>query len=881
MSESEAGFAASDVEIEEVDVYEMDEDVLKEFIEVHDLPRTVSALPAPKAGPSSATVGTGSSAASESETDEENTEQRETLIKKLVAREISYNEYQERMQQDDDLDDEDVEMDRNRHRKSFGFEADFRTARRDALKGNLQGPTHPASEGKNPRRRQRRLLPPALQGLMGEANLCYARGDTKTAKDLCLEIIRQVPLAYEPFITLAQIYEADDPEQYLECSLIAAHLNPSDIEHWVRVAEISIERGNIEQAQKCYTRAIKADPKNIDVRLKRAQLVESKGDEKQACKYYYDLLPHVPKEQGDFLISTAKRVAKKFHEETNIGAALEAMDRAYATVPEKFSSEDINLLLELLIANGLYQRALDVLATHANVAVNDSFSPATEADAGQRITFSVSIPDEMILDLRTKLAMVLVHLKCEHLFTFIIDDIMAHIDPENGGDCYLDIAEALMKEEYYRYALRLLVPLIKSNRFSMAAVWLRYADCSRFVEKYDEAIEGYRRVVSLAQHLDARLALAALLKKQGKYTDALKALEQDPEREYLDPEVLHERCLMLEEIGYYKEFLEAGFMLLARNCYQLKNRHEMELVVSYVRFYDMRANETEKRVLGEGVPDFVSGSDLQLETEWDLVLRLLRVAEKMRNYPYFMKLVFTLNTSKRFQGYRYELLQLALAACIFNRDPTFGHNILREQIRTLLALQPENINHPRLWNVFNLVVFISGDVRYNRYLARLFDRVPSIAVQPKALIANYHLTSCTYKYALNEYNKIFRATEDPLYAMMVAVTLTQIACQKFTPKKQTLVAQANIHMDQYRKGRMAEIRHEVYYNFGRMFHQLGMLHLAVDYYKRVLSFDSAVIRECPEHLDLKAETAYNLSCIYKQSGNLELARKYLYEYIRV
>ncbi|XP_052871448.1 general transcription factor 3C polypeptide 3-like, partial [Anopheles cruzii] len=538
MSESEAGYAASDVEIEEVDVYEMDEDVLKEFIEVHDLPRTVAALPPPKAGPSTAAAGTGSSAQSESETDEENTEQRETLIKKLVAREISYTEYQERMQQDDDLDDEDVEMDRSRHRKSFGFEADFRTARRDALKGNLQGPTHPASEGKNPRRRQRRLLPPALQGLMGEANLCYARGDTKTAKDLCLEIIRQVPLAYEPFITLAQIYEADDPEQYLECSLIAAHLNPSDIEHWVRVAEISIERGNIEQAQKCYTRAIKADPKNIDVRLKRAQLVESKGDEKQACKYYYDLLPHVPKEQGDFLIS----------------------------------SEDINLLLELLIANGLYQRALDVLAAHANVAVNDSFSStATEADAGQRTTVSVSIPDEMILDLRTKLVMVLVHLKCEHLFNYIIDDIMGHIDPESGGDCYLDVAEALMKEEYYRYALRLLVPLIKSNRFSMAAVWLRYADCSRFVEQYDEAIEGYRRVVSLARHLDARLALAALLKKQGKYTDALKALEQDPEREYLDPEVLHERCLMLEEIGYYKEFLEAGFMLLARNCYQLKN----------------------------------------------------------------------------------------------------------------------------------------------------------------------------------------------------------------------------------------------------------------------------------------------------------------------
>ncbi|XP_035789013.1 general transcription factor 3C polypeptide 3-like [Anopheles albimanus] len=880
MSDSDVEYTATEVEIEEIDVYEMDEADLKQFVEVHDLPRPMNALPVTKTepAPSTSKAGASSSAQSESETDEENTQQRETLIKKLVAREITYSQYQEQMHQEDDFDEEEVDQERSREWVSSGFEIDYRTARRDAMKGNLQGPVQTTVEGKSTKRRQRRFLPPALQGLMGEANLCYARGDTSTAKDLCLEIIRQVPLAYEPFITLAQLYEGNDPEQYLECSLIAAHLNPSDIELWMRVAETSIEQGNIDQALKCYTRAIKYEPKNVDLRLKRAQLTEKKGDEKQAFKYYYDMLPLIPKEQGEFLICTAKRVAKKFHEESNIGAALEAMERAYTTAPELFSIEDINLLLELLIANGLYQRALHILSTHANVEVQGSVEAAASS---KEATFSVSIPDDMMLDLRTKLAVVLVHLKSEHLFDYIIRDIMMHTDPENGGDCYLDIAEALMKEEYYRFALRLLVPLIKSERFSLAAVWLRYADCSRFVEAYDEAIAGYRKVVSLAQHLDARLALAALLKKQGKYAEALEALEQDPENEYLDPEVLYERCLMLEEIGHYKEFLEAGFMLMARHCYMLKNRHDMDMVLSFARFNDMRTAETEKRTLGEGAPDFVSGSDLPLTTEWELVLRLLKVADRLHDYGYFMKLVFTLNTSKRFQVYRYELQQLSLNACIYNRDPSLGHNILREQIRTLLIMQPEKINHPRLWNVFNLVVFISGDVRYNRYLSRLFDRAPNIGVHPKSLIANYHLTSCTYKYALNQYNQIYQSTNDPLYAMLVAVTLTQIACQKFTSKKQTLVAQANIFMDRYGQGRMEEVRHEVYYNFGRMYHQLGMLHLAVDYYKRVLSFDSAVIRQCPKHLDLKAETAYNLSCIYRDSGNIELARKYLYEYIQV
>ena len=39
---------------------------------------------------------------------------------------------------------------------------------------------------------RRRRLEPALQGLMGEANLRFARGDAETAERMCMEVIRQV-----------------------------------------------------------------------------------------------------------------------------------------------------------------------------------------------------------------------------------------------------------------------------------------------------------------------------------------------------------------------------------------------------------------------------------------------------------------------------------------------------------------------------------------------------------------------------------------------------------------------------------------------------------------------------------------------------------------
>lgn len=40
-------------------------------------------------------------------------------------------------------------------------------------------------------RRQRSKLPRALRGLMGEANIRYARGEKEDAITMCMEIIRQ------------------------------------------------------------------------------------------------------------------------------------------------------------------------------------------------------------------------------------------------------------------------------------------------------------------------------------------------------------------------------------------------------------------------------------------------------------------------------------------------------------------------------------------------------------------------------------------------------------------------------------------------------------------------------------------------------------------
>lgn len=51
------------------------------------------------------------------------------------------------------------------------------------------------------------------------------------------------------------IYEDQgDMEKSLQFGLIAAHLNPSDPEEWVKLAEMSLEQDNIKQAIFCYSK---------------------------------------------------------------------------------------------------------------------------------------------------------------------------------------------------------------------------------------------------------------------------------------------------------------------------------------------------------------------------------------------------------------------------------------------------------------------------------------------------------------------------------------------------------------------------------------------------------------------------------------------------
>ncbi|XP_066582788.1 uncharacterized protein [Prorops nasuta] len=102
------------------------------------------------------------------------------LTKQFLNGEIEFCEYSLRMDKDTDLEVTDSEF----MRRDGSNEQIAR--QRSSLKKSQR------ASNIYKQKRKRRTLPPALQGLMGEANLRFARGDIDLATKICMEIIRQV-----------------------------------------------------------------------------------------------------------------------------------------------------------------------------------------------------------------------------------------------------------------------------------------------------------------------------------------------------------------------------------------------------------------------------------------------------------------------------------------------------------------------------------------------------------------------------------------------------------------------------------------------------------------------------------------------------------------
>ena len=786
---------------------------------------------------------------------------------KIIIEEAS--EYDDENEEDEEEEDEEEEedydgflseddselMDDAEHNFRSAEEFENEASKHDR-KRNLNGGARTVGAGSaggaNSKGRKKRLAKDLL-GLVGQANLQFVRGDHDGAIKMCLEVIRLSPSSPEPFQTLSLIYEEKRQfEKAYQYSLISAYLNPSDGENWIKVAEMAIELKNYAQAITCYNKAIKIYPKNLSLHQDRCKLYKLIDDKKKALDSFealYTLIAKEPEIQSnqELALQVAKEIAMLHYFNKNIETSIKVMEDNLEKYKRSIINEDVNLYLELLISTNQYIKALNAFKKYCgvNIKVNGRLTDCLAQEIVDKQKDEIEIEliySELQIDLRAKLAVCLINLR---IFKFVdeLERFITKENPDEMGDLFLDIADAYIKINCLKGAEPLLKALVNSKTYNCSTVWLKYARLLKDLNKLELSIDAYYEVIKhLPKSIEAKLELSDLLVKIGRVEDATEATGQLNNNQ-LNLDLLLVRCNLLFRQAMYKEFIIAGKILLASEFTFLANESEMQIMITSTthrsrienlkELYKEQGDKLDVSELASNDYNFV-GNRLTCDDLLDVFSKYCCALNKTKNYTELIKMIFSAYTSnlytKKAEYYDY----LALNALLLVKNTKFLYRLIKMVIM-------RSIENNQLWNYFSAMILnIYQDFRHNKFCIRLsLKNQNSLAL---AFINGHNaLTSGNYKVAMAEYIHIFKQEPTNVFAIFcILIGFTHLACQKFIANKHSVVSQLCAFMNLY-----LEIRgecQESLYNIGRSFHQLGLLHEAIHFYKRALEIEDQI--EC-------------------------------------
>ncbi|XP_069358536.1 general transcription factor 3C polypeptide 3 [Maniola hyperantus] len=730
------------------------------------------------------------------------------------------------------------------------------------------------------KRRRRTRLSAALVGLMGEANIRFARGDLDMAERMCHEIIKQLPTAAEPYQTLAQIYE-HDVDKSLQFSLLAAHLTRSDAEEWWRLAAICKQRDDKKQEMICYTQAIKSEPQNLDAHMKRLEFITTLEEMKYPVntlnvtrvKCYHKIVTSLPSSEGETIMKYAKLAVTLYHNSEEIERACEVMSTAYKQCSSIFTIEDINIYLELLISLKQYHTCIDVFVSSIGVEIEAEIQTIKNAsgEIEEHTNYlSCIIPSKMAIDLKSKLLVCFIHLGSLSLVETLLNDFLSN-DVDKAGDLYMDIEEAFSSVGHYEMAIKLLEPLVRNTNFDLGAVWLKHAECLYKLGRVDDAIDSYYKVLRhVPQHPNARKKLFCILEKKGCIEDALNILQQDY-KYVVSANLLYEQCQALKKYNKPLKYLEVGEALLSRNLTKYRHREELNLTCRAKGGVDLIFNFRKMRGENTYHEDDIQFDDEKTfkfnpKEEFALFKELIEIACQHRLYPTMQRITFLGLLSKGLSSHRTDVGFYCLQACLLNND---FQNALR-------FVKEYAVKYPSLktYNLLSYVINSLDENTHGKFLSRLFQKDYNIVKH--LFLGNNFLISGRYLVALKYFLEYHNQCREPLSALLIAVTILAMAAQRTVDKHHNLILQGFAYLLTYKQLRKCE--QEVNYNMGRAYQMLNINNLAIEYYERALA--CGPIATCSKHgvIDLTQEIAYNLYVMYKDQSP-DIARRYMAKYL--
>lgn len=160
-----------------------------------------------------------------------------------------------------------------------------------------------------------------------------------------------------------------------------------------------------------------------------------------------------------------------------------------------------------------------------------------------------------------------------------------------------------------------------------------------------------------------------------------------------------------------------------------------------------------------------------------------------------------------------------------------------------------------------------------------FDKeLPLLLYMYACLLGSNRAYSSPIVYLTRAYKKCYN---DPTICLMLGLAHVHRSMQRNSSNRHMQLLQGISFLLEYRDRRSKNStdyeKQEIEYNFGRLFHMLGLPALAINHYNKVLEYHET-LKDNPDY-DLLIDAAYNLTLIYTINGNTamteELTDKYL------
>jgi general transcription factor 3C polypeptide 3 (transcription factor C subunit 4) len=711
-----------------------------------------------------------------------------------------------------------------------------------------------------------------IDNLLGQANIFVAKGDIINAIKILHEVIRQDPRKADGYLQLAEIFEnQDDIIKSFEYRLLGCLVSAkTPANEWDITGDLALTIDRLEDAAACFTKASRVDRKNWTYYEKRIKVYERLGMIGEVMKTKLLAAQYVDCERANFgfewLQQMITETSHHFYDQDDANRMLYAL-RIIIQRSKQYGKEyaaQLEALINSYLESDDYHHTLQAILGFCDGirALDDHGNPIYEVLEDYSIRpypFTVpfvnfEISDIFATSMICRLIVCFLNIEMIPAAKSLITVLLTRpVDP-SVIDLYILIAESLLHikadEEGVAYAAKIL-----SEEPHLAGVWFLQGCFQQNLKDLDSALISYYKTLELQDdHIDARVNISSIFQYRCDIKSALDILHDyslDKCSHLPDERLLIQQIDIFRQQKNKKQYVCAVRMILVPYFYELLKQQESILLGPKKRKLQFSANVRRLACQSIAKSSFKAYikrlgattemnqnifQSLNAQQLFDYILRLVEALFNDKMYTEMFHVLCFAALHRYIPDVNFEgLEQLLFLSSAKSKNFELTFELVRSSIKQMTLYSKDFTRLHKTSLSLGAVVAQYQNVTIQKFLHRTSELFPD-NIHFLMCAANASLMAGSYKYALSQYSCVSQKhPNDPLPILLSSICFLNMSMKRNITRSKALAIRAIALIGKYRDIReKSGPKQEIYYNFGRLLHQTGLVSQAVYWYQKVL-----------------------------------------------